>query len=613
MSYLPRFPFARLFRCLFSLLVLAGLTASVRAQTPTSPAPAPPPSAGAATNPPAEPAKPQAPASDSAEVSSRDTAPTFKVRVNLVLVRVVVRDSQGKVVPNLHKEDFQLSDNRKLQTISTFSVESPESRVVPTTTAVDPSAPADPEAAKAVTLALPQRFVSVVFDDQHLTMQDALFVRTSAGRFFDSLAPSDRVGIYSTSGQFTQEFTDDHELLRKSLLKIISHSPTAGLHDCPDISYYEADLIANQQDPQATSVAAQDYIQCAHLQGTAPAAQLIAQGTNMAQSTAGMVIGREDSSTEYALRHIEQILRRLAGMPGQRILVFVSPGFLTSTLHIEFSSIVDQATKSNIVINTIDARGLYTPDMGDISDSYVNPNPQTAGIRSMYATAAQSAQDDVLQQFADGTGGTFFHNRNDVDEGLRQAGAAPALTYLLGFSPQNLKLDGSMHTLKVSLTHKTNYQIQTRHAYFAPRHIVDPVEQAKQEIQEAIFSQDEIRDLPVDLHTQFFKTDNYQAKLAVLTHVDIKGVHFRKTEGRTRDDLTVATAIFDENGNYVTGGEKIVQMKLLDPTYDRLMQSGLNLKTSFDVKPGTYLVRQVVRDSEGAQLAARNGAVVIPN
>ena len=139
------------------------------------------------------------------------------------------------------------------------------------------------------------------------------------------------------------------------------------------------------------------------------------------------------------------------------------------------------------------------------------------------------------------------------------------------------------------------------------------MEAAKQEIQEALFSQDEIRDLPVDLHMQFFKTDDYQAKLAVLTHVDIKSVHFRKAEGRTRDDLTVATAIFDENGNYVTGGEKIVEMKLLDPTYDRLMRSGLNLKSSFDVKPGTYLVRQVVRDSEGSQLAARNGAVVIPN
>jgi VWFA-related protein len=607
MSYPPQFPFARLWKCFSAVLLLAGLSAPVRGQTPASPAP---PAAAAQTPAPAEPAKPQAPANDSAEVSSHDTAPTFRVRVNLVLVRVVVRDSQGKVVPNLKREDFQLTDNRKLQTISTFSVETPESHVVPTTTGADPNAPADPEAAKAVAAALPQRFVSVVFDDQHLTMQDALFVRTSAGRFFDSLAPSDRVGIYSTSGQFAQEFTDDHELLRKSLLKILPHSPTAGLHDCPDISYYQADLIQNKQDLQALAVATEDAVQCAfngdETQRTA------AQG--MAQAMAGAVVGREDSSTEYALRHMEDVMRRLGGMPGQRIMVFVSPGFITSTLHLEFSDLVDRATKANVVINTIDARGLYTPDMGDIADPASGAGSyRTAGYRATYAVAAQLAQEDVLAELADGTGGTFFHNRNDVDEGLREAGAAPAMTYLLGFSPQNMKLDGSLHTLKVSFVKKTNYKIQARHGYFAPRHVVDPAEEAKQEIQEALFSQDEIRDLPVDLHTQFFKTDNYQAKLAVLTHVDIKGVHFRKADGRTRDDLTVATAIFDENGNYVTGGEKIVQMKLLDPTYDRLMRSGLNLKTSFDVKPGTYLVRQVVRDSEGSQLAARNGAVVIPN
>ena len=607
MSYLPQFPFARHLKCVFLLWVWAGVSASARAQTPTPPPEAP--SATVTVQPPAEPAKPQAPASnDNAEVSSRDTAPTFKVRVNLVLVRVVVRDQQGHVVPDLKKEDFQLTDNRKPQTISTFSVETPASRAIEATVSADVNTPADPDVAKAVAAALPKRFVSVVFDDQHLTMQDAMFVRNATGKFFDSLAASDRVGIYSTSGQFTQEFTDDHELLRKSLLKIIPHSPTAGTHDCPDISYYQADMIQNKSDVQALAVATEDALECA-FQGDQTQK---AAAQSMAQSTAGTVLVREDSSTEYALRHMEDTIRRLGSMPGQRIMVFVSPGFIPSTLQLEFSEVVDRATKANIVINTIDARGLYTPDIGDITNPNVDP-PKIAGYKSTYRVAAQSAQEDVLAQLADGTGGTFFHNRNDVDEGLREAGAAPAMTYLLGFSPQNMRLDGSLHTIKVSFAHKTNYKIQARHGYFAPRHVTDPVEAAKQEIQEALFSQDEIRDLPVDLHTQFFKTDSYQAKLAVLTHVDIKGVHFRKADGRTRDDLTVATAIFDENGNYVTGGEKIVQMKLLDPTYYRLMQSGLNLKSSFDVKPGTYLVRQVVRDSEGSQLAARNGAVVIPN
>lgn len=609
MSYSPKFPLARLITCASSFLWLGAFAAaSVQAQsTPPPPSPSANPASAPASQTPADPARQQSPnSSDTSEVSSRDTAPTFRVRVNLVLVRVVVRDQQGKVVPNLHKEDFQLSDNRKPQIISTFSVETPESHVAAVESA-DAEPPSSPAAAAAVA-ALPQRFVAVVFDDQHLSMPDIMYVRNASNKFFDSLAPSDRVGIYSTSGQFTVEFTKDHEQLRKSLLNILPRSPTQGMHDCPDIPYYQADLIQNKNDTQALAVATEDAVQCAfngdETQRTA--------AQSMAISSAGEVIGREDSSTEYAYRHLEDVMRRLASMPGQRVMVFVSPGFLMTTLELEVSALIDRATKANIVVNTIDARGLYTPDMGDIGDSYRDP-PSVVGYKDSYRVAAQLAQEDVLGQLADGTGGTFFHNRNDVDEGLREAGAAPGLTYLLGFSPQNMKLDGSLHTLKVSFVRKTNYKIQARRGYFAPRHVVDPAEAAKQEIQEALFSQDEIRDLPVDLHTQFFKTTTDQAKLAILTHVDIKGVRFRKTDGRTRDDLTVATAIFDENGNYVTGGEKIIEMKLLDPTYDRLMRSGLNLKTSFEVKPGSYLVRQVVRDSEGAQLAARNGAVVIPN
>ncbi len=90
-------------------------------------------------------------------------------------------------------------------------------------------------------------------------------------------------------------------------------------------------------------------------------------------------------------------------------------------------------------------------------------------------------------------------------------------------------------------------------------------------------------------------------------------MRFRKAEGRNLNDITLATAIFDENGNLVTGGEKIVEMRLLDGTRERLERSGINVKSSFDVKPGSYLVRLVVRDAEGEQMAAKNGAVVIPN
>jgi len=561
---------------------------------------------------PAQPANSGAAASSSSteEVSSRDTPPTFKVRVNLVLVRVVVRDASGNVVSNLKKEDFQLFDNRKPQTISSFAVETPETHAVTPTT--EPKAISEIPASGAPVQAtpLPQRFVALVFDDTSLLMEDANAVRDAGTRVFGALAASDRVGVYSTSGQVTQEFTSDHEELRKTLLGIVPRplASAVGLHPCPDVSYYQADQIVNFRDEQALRVATEEAIQCAFNgdERQLPAAR------NFAQNVTQGIAVQGDQQTEYIYRHLEQVIRRLGSMPGQRILVFVSPGFLLTTQTREGGDLIDRANRANIVINSIDARGLYTPDvLGDIADP-PHDTIRTGGYKTSYRVASQAAQGQILAELADGTGGTIFRNRNDLDQGLHQAVVAPAVSYLLAFSPQNLKIDGHYHTLKVTLAGKQKYLVQARRGYFAPRTITDPTEAAKQEIQEAIFSQEEVRGLPIDLQTQFFKPDARQAKLSVLTRVDVKGIPFRKLAGRNRDDLTIATAIFDENGNFIIGGEKIVQMKLLDPTLTRLSRSGFTVKSTFDVKPGTYLVRLVVRDAEGSQLAARNGAVVIP-
>ena len=577
------------------------------AQSP--PSPTPPQDAPAKTDSTAK--SPAAPAAaQGEEVSSHDTPATFKVRVNLVLVRVVVRDRQGKIVSNLKKEDFQLFDNKKLQTISSFSLETPETRTasaVASTAAEGSSSSADVAGGKAIVL--PQRFVSIVFDDIHLSMSDAVFVRDSATRFFESLAASDRVSLSTTSGQLTQEFTDDHDKLAKALLGITPRPLSgANFHDCPDVSYYQADLITNKSDQQALEVAAAEALACAFNNDP----RMTAAAQNLARAAADSTVAQGDSETQYAYRHLEEVVRHLANMPGQRVLVLVSPGFITSTLQSEASEMVDRATRSNIVINTIDARGLYAPDvMGDIANP-PRDSITTAGYKSSYRVAAQFAQEDVLAQLADGTGGKFFHNRNDIVEAMREAGAAPAYSYLLGFSPQNLKIDGRFHALKVALTNKEKFDIQARHGYFAPRTLTDAAEAAKLEMQEALFSQEEIHDLPVELQTQFFKKEDAQARLAVLTHFDVKAIHFQKLLGRNNDQLTILTGIFDENGNFVTGLSKIVEMKLLDTTYTRLSRSGFTVKTSFDVKPGTYLVRMVVRDTLGAQMAARNGAVVIP-
>jgi hypothetical protein len=88
-------------------------------------------------------------------------------------------------------------------------------------------------------------------------------------------------------------------------------------------------------------------------------------------------------------------------------------------------------------------------------------------------------------------------------------------------------------------------------------------------------------------------------------------MHFNKVEGRNHNVVTVVSGLFDRNGQFISANEKILTMRLRDETLEQKLQSGLTMKTSFDVKPGSYLVRLVVRDTEG-EISAENGAIEIP-
>jgi VWFA-related protein len=545
------------------------------------------------------------------EVAIQDSGTTFRLRVNLVQVHVVVRDGKGKPIDNLHKEDFLLYDQGKLQTISTFAVETRETRRARAEAAAKTQVETDSsvETGNPSSSTLPDRFVALSFDDVHMASEDTSFVRAEVNKFLDGLAPTDRVAIYSTSGELSHNFTSDKEALKQAVLGLVprpkfDHSSTA----CPDVTPYEADQVENKSNTQVFGVIVQETLQCAF--NNDPTQVVAAQA--IAQSATQRALTQADIENQFLYSYTEDVLRHLAGMPGERVLVMVSPGFLLTTQHTDMSAVVDRANRSGIVINTIDARGLYAPDlMGDISkrssDTFL-----TQGYKSTYRIAAQTEQAYVLGDLAYGTGGTFFQNSNDLTAGLHMLGSAPETSYVLGFSPQNPKMDGQFHNLKVALTDKRKFNIQSRRGYFAPKKVADPQQQARNEIQDAVFSRDEILELPLQLQTQYFKVDESSVHLSVVSRLDVKGIHFRKNEGRNFDNLVLATVIFDDNGNYVTGGEKVVTMKLLDSTYEKLIRSGLTVKSSFDVKPGRYMIRQVVRDSEGAQMAARNGAVEIP-
>ncbi len=107
-----------------------------------------------------------------------------------------------------------------------------------------------------------QRFVLYLFDDVHTSTADLIQARDAADRHLaESLDATTRAAIYTTSGLGNVDFTDDRVKLHQALLNLMAR-PTLGPagSECPDLSYYMADLIQNKNDLTALHAAAQEVL-----------------------------------------------------------------------------------------------------------------------------------------------------------------------------------------------------------------------------------------------------------------------------------------------------------------------------------------------------------------
>ena len=566
------------------------------------------------------------------EVQGHETTPKFRIRAerNLVIVRVVVRDAKEGTVGDLHKEDFRLSDDGKPQDITGFTVEvskikpdAAPARVAPSATAVAPPL-----------VVVPQRFVGLFFDDFHTEIEGIGRTRNAAWSYVTkAVRPQDRVAIFTATGKDQLDFTADQAKLKEALFRLAArpHPPNG----CPQIDDYEAYLVNRLSDPRALFVLHRDALMCSGLGGgatatdvtmersayvifnTQAAAAAIGKGSDPSvlevlresESEAAAVWTRAEAESQYALQAIEDAARRLAAMPGQRSLVLVSPGFLTETQGPKVDVITDRALQQQVVISAIDAAGLDAQSPHQIKNG-VFPEPDD--LKEKLKNMGSVASSGVLAYLSADTGGVFFHNNNDFDEGFREAAAVPEAYYVLTFSPQDVKLNGKFHSLKVTLNTPEHFTVQARRGYLASETTLAEQAPGADQLQRAVFSLDELHDLPAEVNTKVEKLNDQKSKLIVSIHVDISSLRYRKEADRSVNTLIFNTALFDHDGKYVTAKEGSLELHLKDGSLEKFSKSGINAKTSFEVGPGTYRVREVVRDRESTGMSALNCDVQVP-
>jgi VWFA-related protein len=556
-------------------------------------------------------------AQNSPEMTTTDHDATLRVRSNLVLVRVVVRDAKGRSVSGLTKDDFTLYDEGKLQPITQFTAQIAGKFPGANASAASAGAAAASTTASPAPPGLPERYIGLYFDDVHVNLQDLQFLRLAALRYVTTvLRPEDRAGVFTSSGELQQDFTSDREKISAAIRRIMPRPLyNAPLLLCPDVGAYQAWLISIANDPNAINSAAYEIDHCQYNDNQAQLPQARAQAIGYAQSQ----LEQSNNEEIYTLRGLNGLVRRMASLPGERTAILLSPGFLSRDDLPDVSDLIDRALHSNVTINSLDVRGLYTPPMmGDISEDQ-GIAPISEGPRAVIENESAQVYSEPLAQIAYGTGGTLFQNNNDIDAGLRITAGEPGESYLLAFvpppPPKSKNAAGEFHKLTIKLTPAAfrGYQVRARPGYFSNKPSPPGSSGDQEEIAEAVYSQQPYDELPFDVHTRFYTAGaNGHAVLSVMAHLDTRALHFHQRDGRNTDSLTLVTALFDSDGNYLKGQEKNVEFRLRDATRASLDAAGITLKCTFDVSTGRYVVRSVVRDANGPSLAAATRTIEIP-
>jgi len=562
--------------------------------------------------------------------SQTDHPLILKSETNLVLVRVVVRDSQGRPVTGLKKEDFKLFDRGKEQTIGQFDE-------VPGAESATTQMPSDQRQTNPHAAAVssgPARLVAFYFDDLDASQASMMQARDAAAKFIaTNLQPTDKVAIFSSEKMLT-DFTADPAKIDQAIAQLNGSSrPGQAVRRCPNLSVYQAEELLRNDDylhNPAWQLASAEYKQCTG-RNTDPT---VLPDVNLIKSMAHSLVGEAQARTRANLQQFERVTRYMAHLTGQRTILLVSPGFLSSEEKHQLDRIIDEALRSQVVINALDPKGLVVMMREQDASRRTIATTEAALNNSFTLDSGQAAESgDVLFELTEGTGGRFFHNNNDLAAGFASLAGHPD-EYTLAFSPRDLKRDGKFHELKVTLaTKQKGVTVSARRGYFAKADdqedgranaelpetaVITPVPQASvpvaastansqspqaspqpeqmdDSVRQALLATTDSTDLPISVD---LNGDADSHEISVLVHLDARALPFRRMGDRSLDTVTVAVAIFDAGDKVGLIKQRSAKLNLTPEQLASIEANGIEVTFTFAHEAGAHRIRAVVTESE---------------
>lgn len=513
--------------------------------------------------------------------------PTLRIGVTAVEIDAVVTDGGGRHITDLQAADFELWQDDKPQTISSVRY---VPALAPDRSESQTTANADRPLPNSSLLALGQarRVMAVVVDDLGMDYTQLYRARTGLARFIEQLHPDDALAISATSrgvGRL-QQFTNDKTALQASLKENL---PGIGMF--PD-------------DDEGEEGPGQDfgrYLRSLRQAGALAAVQNIVRGMRDLPGRKSVVL----ITSGFALAQ---------RLPGNELAGFTIPDTLVIPA---FQRLSDDAARANVVIHTLDPRGVTNPAHKAFTAERKGSST-FAELSDMMAQQSNSRAASV--QLADVTGGLTFAG-NDPTVGLGTAIADQEGYYVLAYQPEasTFSAPGNaappFHPIKVRVKRR-GLKVRTRSGFFGvPDDLTrrDPQTPAEK-LLHAVSSPFTSNDIGVQI-TSLFGRVGETSVVHVLLHLDGDRLGFTAADGGGyRAPQDVLTLLVDARGAAVASGTRQCMVQTpAEPTRER-RAAGFDCLIDVSVShPGAYQVRVATHDAASGRTGTAYQFLQVPD
>jgi len=365
-----------------------------------------------------------------AQGGAQNPSPTFRVQIDAVSMDVLVRDGEGRFVPDLKKEDFEVYEDGVRQEISTMTM-SHGGRVTNILEAPPPPPPEGiilPPVRKVADNGSGRIFLFFV-DDLHMQFQSSGRVRELFKKITKNLLhEGDLFGIVSSGpSSIAIDMTYDRKRMDEAINKIAgSGMKPSEIINQGNGSSATTELRHNAHVAFATMAEALDNLE--KVTNRRKALVWVSEGYDF-NPFQDARLGLKGANSGFA-QNQSNLMHNTGDDGSQQNDPFVNQQKQTETfsdadLAFELGEITRSANRANTTIYTIDPRGLVAG-----TDIEENVDPQEWG---RYLRKSQ----DSMRVLAEETGGMAVVNMNNFDKALQQIDAASSDYYVLGYYSNN--------------------------------------------------------------------------------------------------------------------------------------------------------------------------------